>query len=70
MSFLLKVERAGTAIGQSEHYKFVEDKTIFKGNARYDGTPVIPEAFAVMTIDTSAPATSVAFPTDKANEAA
>ena len=66
----LLVERAGTAIGQSEHYKFVEDKTIFKGNARYDGTPVIPEAFAVMTIDTSAPATSVAFPTDKANEAA
>lgn len=66
----LLVERAGTAIGQSEHYKFVEDKTIFKGNARYDGTPVIPEAFAVMTIDTSAPATSVAFQTDKANEAA
>lgn len=66
----LLVERAGTSVGQSEHAKFLEDRTVFRGTARYDGKPVIPEAFAVMTIDTSVPATSVVFPTDTANEAA
>lgn len=66
----LLVERAGTSVGQSEHAKFLEDRTVFKGTARYDGKPVIPEAFAVMTIDTSKPATTVTFPTDKANESA
>lgn len=66
----LLAERAGTAIGQSEHYKFIEDKTIFKGTARYDGKPVIPESFAVMSIGTTAPATSVVFPSDEANKPA
>ena len=63
----LLAERAGTTVGQSEHAKFTEDKTVFKGTARYDGTPVIAEAFGVMTIDTSAPVTTVDFPLDKAN---
>lgn len=66
----LLAERAGTSVGQSEHYRFVEDKTIFKGNARYDGTPVIAEAFGLMSIGTTAPKTTVTFPTDKANETA
>ena len=43
-------ERAGTKLGQSEHVKFIEDNTVFKGTARYDGKPVIREAFAVMGI--------------------
>lgn len=64
----LLAERAGTAVGQSEHARFTEDKTVFKGTARYDGLPVIAEAFGVMTIDTKAPATSVNFPQDKANQ--
>ena len=66
----LLAERAGTQLGQSEHVRFLEDQTCFKGTARYDGEPVIPEAFGVMTIGTTAPATSVAFPQDTANTAA
>lgn len=63
----LLAERAGTQLGQSEHVRFLDDQTCFKGTARYDGEPVIPEAFGVMTITTAAPATSVTFPQDKAN---
>lgn len=66
----LLAERAGTVLGQSEHVKFLEDQTVFKGTARYDGEPVIPEAFGVMSITTTAPATTVSFPTDAANAAA
>ena len=63
----LLAERAGTELGQSEHVKFLEDQTVFKGTARYDGKPVIPEAFGVMSIKTTAPATSVSFKPDAAN---
>ena len=67
LDMYLLAERAGTNLGQSEHCRFLEDQTVFKGTARYDGTPVIPDAFAAMTIDTSTPVTSVVFPTDTAN---
>ena len=67
-SAYLLAERAGTKLGQSEHYKFVEDQTVFKGTARYDGAPVIAEAFAVMSITTTAPTTSgITFAADTAN---
>lgn len=61
----LLAERAGTQLGQSEHVRFIDDQTVFKGTARYDGIPVIPESFAVMTIDTKAPEKSVTFPGEK-----
>lgn len=67
MDMYLLAERAGTALGQSEHVRFIEDQTVFKGTARYDGIPLIPEAFGVMSLTTTAPVTSVAFPEDKAN---
>lgn len=51
------VERAGTKLAQSEHVKFIEDQTVFKGTARYDGKPVIREAFAVFGIG-NAPSTA------------
>lgn len=63
----LLAERAGTKIEQSEHVRFLQDQTVFKGTARYDGTPVIPEAFAVYGIDGTVPTTSVEFPEDTAN---
>lgn len=63
----LLAERAGTALGQSEHARFIEDQTLFKGTARYDGAPLIAEAFGVMSIGTEAPTTSATFPADKAN---
>ena len=69
MDMYLLAERAGTKLGQSEHYRFTEDQTVFKGTARYDGEPVIADAFGLMSITTSAPATTVEFPTDTANTA-
>lgn len=64
----LLVERAGTKLGRSEHYRFIEDQTVFKGTVRYDGKPVIAEAFGICSIATSAPTTSgIAFAPDTAN---
>jgi HK97 family phage major capsid protein len=64
----LLAERAGVKLGQSEHVKFIEDQTVFKGTARYDGVPVIPEGFAVFTITSTAPVTSgITFAADTAN---
>lgn len=63
----LLAERAGTVLGQSEHVRFIEDQTVFKGTARYDGAPTIAEAFGVINIKAAAPTTSVTFPQDKAN---
>lgn len=63
----LLAERAGAQLAQSEHARFIEDQTVFKGTARYDGMPVFGEAFAVMNINGEAPATTATFPPDKAN---
>lgn len=58
----LLAERAGTQFATSEHVRFLNDQTVFKGTARYDGAPIIREAFAVMGA-TTAPT----FPSDTAN---
>ena len=49
----LLAERAGQKFATSEHYRFLADQTVMKGTARYDGVPVIPEAFVVITIGTA-----------------
>lgn len=67
LDLYLMAERAGTKLESSREVRFFEDQTVFRGTARYDGTPVIPEAFGLMTITTAAPTTSVTFPADKAN---
>lgn len=58
----LLAERAGTQFATSEHVRFLNDQTVFKGTARYDGAPIIREAFAVMG-STTAPT----FASDTAN---
>jgi HK97 family phage major capsid protein len=68
----LLAEREGVTLAQSEHYKFVEDNTVFKGIARYDGRPVFGEAFVALNISQSvgaaAPvANAVSFAADSAN---
>lgn len=64
----LLVERAGTSIEQSEHVRFIQDQTVFKGTARYDGKPVIPEGFVAIGIDGKNPsASAVTFAPDNAN---
>ena len=60
-------ERAGVSIAMSEHARFIQDQTLFKGIARYDGMPVFGEAFGVLNIDGKTPTTTVPFPPDTAN---
>lgn len=62
----LLAERAGTTIAQSEHVRFIEDQTVIKGTARYDGQPAIAEGFVVIGLGV-APTTTATFATDKAN---
>lgn len=63
----LLAERSGANIAQSEHVRFIEDQTVFKGTARYDGTPVIAEGFVAIGINGTTPAANVTFATDTAN---
>ena len=63
----LLAERAGTKIGQSEHYRFLADQTIFKGTARYDGLPVIAEAFVALGLNGVTPTADMLFAPDEAN---
>lgn len=64
----LLVERAGVALASSEHFLFTSDKTVYKGTARYDGTPVIAEGFVVIGVNNATPTTTVTFAQDTANE--
>ena len=63
----LLVEREGTVLATSEHVKFIEDMTVTKGLARYDGMPVIAQGFFVLNINNATAATTAAFPIDYAN---
>lgn len=54
-------ERKGMTIDQSEHVKFIQDQTVVRGRARYDGKPAIVKAFAVIAFDNTNPTTSVDF---------
>ena len=62
------VQRKGLQLGQSEHVRFLEDQTVFKGTERFDGKPVIAEAFGLININGKTPTTSIVFAPDKANE--
>lgn len=64
----LLAERAGTTISQSEHVRFIEDQTVIKGTARYDGQPAIAEGFVAIGLGV-APTTTATFATDTANTA-
>lgn len=66
----LLAERAGMNLAQSEHARFVEDQTVFKATARYDGAPIIAEAFVAIGIGGAEPsASAVTFTADTANTA-
>ena len=49
------VIREDITIDRSEHVKFVEDQMAFRGKGRFDGKPVRPEAFALVTIEDPVP---------------
>ena len=71
MLYLL-AEREGTSLAQSEHVQFIQENTVFRGSARYDGRPVFGEGFVAINISqadlAAAPtANAVTFVSDTAN---
>ena len=60
-------ERAGAKFAQSEHVFFLGDATAFKGTARYDGQPVIAEAFVAIGLEATTPTATMTFAPDEAN---
>lgn len=66
----LLAERAGQRFATSEHVRFLQDQTVSKGTARYDGQPVIPEAFVAIGINGVTPTAEMTFAPDLANTVA
>lgn len=65
-SYIL-AERAGTKLEQSEHVRFLDDQTVFRGTARYDGKPAIPESFVVIGLGAAPSFSGITFAADLAN---
>ena len=55
-------ERGGEKFATSEHVRFLQDQTVFRGTARYDGAPVIAEGFTVQAVNGADVVTAVTFP--------
>ena len=61
-------ERAGVQMDVSKDAMFIQDMTVFRGIARYDGRPAAGEAFAAFALTNSAnPASTTTFAEDTAN---
>jgi HK97 family phage major capsid protein len=43
-------ERRGVQLSVSTDVRFIEDQTVFKGTARYDGKPIYTDYFVIITI--------------------
>lgn len=63
----LLAERAGARFMQSEHVRFLNDQTVFKGVARYDGQPAIAEGFVAIGLNGTTPNATMTFASDTAN---
>lgn len=63
----LLAERAGIEFASSDIPLFLQDQTVFKGTARYDGMPVAGEAFVIVNFANTSPTTSKDFAADDAN---
>ena len=65
----LLAEREGAEFRQSEHAMFIQDHTVFVGEARYDGAPIIADAFVAIGIGGTTPASAgITFAGDNAND--
>ena len=66
----LWAERGPMTIGSNDGgVFFVQDNTVFRGKARADGAPVIPQAFVAMNINNTEVTTEMDFAMDTANDA-
>ena len=63
----LLTERAGAKFMTSEHVRFLQDQTVIKANARYDGVPAIAEAFVAIGLNAVTPNATMSFAADTAN---
>lgn len=63
----LEVEREGSEFGFSDLPLYIQNKTVFKGVARYDGLPLIDEDFVIVNYNNVDVTTSLDFATDYAN---
>lgn len=63
----LLAERAGSRFATSEHVRFLQDQTVFKGTARYDGQPAIAEGFVAIGLNGTTPNATMTFAPDDAN---
>ena len=64
----LLAERAGMQFAASDAVRFLQDQTVFKGTARYDGMPVGGKAFVIVNYKNTAPTTTKSFAPDVANQ--
>lgn len=64
----LLAEREGGSVAQSEHVRFLEDQTVFKATARYDGQPIIGEGFIAVNYNNQDVTTAVSFRPDLAQK--
>lgn len=65
----LWVEREAMTVEYSEHVQFVQDNTVFRGKARADGAPIIPQSFVAININNQEVTTVMDFAADTANDA-
>lgn len=61
MDLYLLAERAGSKFAESEHVRFIQDQTVMKATARYDGKPVIAEAFVAIGVNGVTPTADMTF---------
>lgn len=65
----LWANRGDIQIDADHSVQFIQDNTVFRGKARADGTPVIPQSFVALNINGSEVTTSMTFAADTANDA-
>lgn len=66
----LLAERADVKGASSTEFLFVDDKTVFKATARYDGKPVRESAYVLIGLNGTTPEISKSFAIDEANTVA
>ena len=64
----LLAERAGVEFTSSTEFRFLQDQTVFKGTARYDGRPIEGKAFVIVNYANSTPTKTRGFAKDWAGE--
>lgn len=67
MSLQLMAEREGASVGSSDQQFFVQNQTVVKGYARYDGRTARGEGFVIVNYNNTDPRTEVSFAVDYAN---